>query len=159
MSTSTQTEWILFASVKCRHKGSLWSCHILQKLHSDVIMDALRSSRLPSTESKDWNNAGPLCPSVSSVWRSHRGEKGQDGQRFHTGWRGLHSSRVVHHQEWQGKKREDDLSKVKLLRVLTRTKNAARGLFTGQLTNGKCETLPGNERKTAADNKHENSKQ
>lgn len=37
------------------------------------------------------------------------------------------------------KKKKNDLSNAMLLRVLTRTKNAGRGLFTGQLTNRKCD--------------------
>lgn len=74
---------------------------------------------------------------MSPVGRSQRGEKGQGRQRFHTSWKDIPPGFFIFRK---GRAREkNDLSNAVLPRVLTRTKDALEGLFTGQLTNGKCD--------------------
>lgn len=87
------------------HKRSLWCCHILLKKLPVTLMWSYWSFKerhiaINKKESKDENNAGLFCLSMSRVWRSHGVKKGRQAAFSH--WRGPHSSRVLHLQERQG---------------------------------------------------------
>ena len=61
----------------------------------------LRSSRLPSTDSKEWNNARPLCQCVSPVWGSQKGEKGKAHGVFTQAERGATVHRSSSSSGWR----------------------------------------------------------